>query len=135
MNRRVFLVSWLCLASIGSRVWAQRAAELPRLAILSPDAANSEGAAFRFLEAFRDLGYVDGRNIRVESRFAENRLDLLPALAAELVKWRPDVIYTNNTAGALAVARATSNIPIVVGLAIEATMEQLAGSQYYRVYP
>ena len=126
MRRRVFLLSWLCLTGIGSEVLAQGAADLPRVAILSPDPADSRGAAFRFLEALRDLGYVAERNIRLQSRFAENRLDLLPALAVELVKWRPNVIYTYNTAGAA--AGATSSIPIVAGPVGEQTMEQLAGN-------
>jgi len=43
------------------------------------------------IEALRELGYVDGQNIRLDTRFAENRLDLLPALAAELVNGQPDV--------------------------------------------
>ena len=128
MRRRVFLLSWLCLAGSDVEAQAQRSGDLPRVAVLSPDSANSRDAAFRFLEALRDLGYVDGRNIRLLSRFAENRLDLLPALAMELVEWRPGVIYTYNTAGAFAAAGATSSIPIVAGPVGEQTMEQLAGN-------
>jgi putative ABC transport system substrate-binding protein len=81
-----------------------------------------------FLEALRERGYVDGRNIRLDFRFAENRLDRLPALAAELVNARPTVIYTHTTAGAFAAAGATTRIPIVVGPAGEQTMDQLAGN-------
>jgi putative ABC transport system substrate-binding protein len=128
VKRRVFVLSCLCLAGIGLETRTRGATNLPRVAILSPDPAGGRGGAFRFLEALRDLGYVNGRNIRLQSRFAENRLNLLPALAAELVEWRPDVIYTYNTAGAFAAARATSSIPIVAGPVIEQTMEQLAGN-------
>jgi putative ABC transport system substrate-binding protein len=128
VKRRVFLVCGLCLAGIGREAMAQRSVGLPRLAILSPDSADSRDAAFLFLEALRDLGYEDGRNIRVQSRFAEKRLDWLPALAAELVEWRPDVIYTFNTAGAFAAAGSTSSIPIVAGPVGEQTMEQLASN-------
>jgi putative ABC transport system substrate-binding protein len=78
------------------------------------------------------LGYVDGRNIRLDIRFAENRLDRLPSLAAELVKVRPDAIYTASTPGAFAAAGATTSIPIVVGPAGEDTMEQLAGKNFAR---
>src|SRR5215813_11639016 len=81
-----------------------------------------------FLEALREQGYVDRQNIRLDFRFAENRLDRLPALAAELVKARPAVIYTHTTAGAFAAAGATTSIPIVVGPAGEETIEQLAGN-------
>ena len=128
MKRWVFLASALCLAAISSNVGAQRVADLPRVAILSPDPGSTRSAASLFLEVLRDLGYEDGRNIRLQSRFAENRLDVLPALAAGLVKGRPDVIYTYNTAGAFAAAKATRSIPIVAGPVGEQTMEQLAGN-------
>ena len=131
MTRRAFLVCWLCLAAIGSEAGAQGATDLPRVAILSPDpptaADPATGNPFAtFLEALHERGYVDGRNIHLDFRFAENRLDRLPALAAELVRARPAVIYTYTTAGAFAAAGATTSIPIVVGPAGEETIEQLA---------
>jgi len=125
VRRRAFLVCWVGLAGIGPEAWA---GDLPRVAVLSPDSADSLDAAFLFLEALRDLSYVDGQNIRLQSRFAGKRLDWLPALAAELVEWRPDVIYTYNTAGAFAAAGATKSIPIVAGPVGEQTMEQLASN-------
>jgi putative ABC transport system substrate-binding protein len=131
MKRRMFFFVCLCIAGIGSQAWAQGTADLPRVAILSPDFAG-RGAVPLFLEALRNLGYVDGRNIRIDTRFAENRLDQLPAIAAELVKARPDVIFTYNTAGAFAAARATTSIPIVAGPVAEETMAQLAGHNFAR---
>jgi putative tryptophan/tyrosine transport system substrate-binding protein len=133
MKRRAFLVCWVCLAAIGLEAGAQGATDLPRVAILSPDPPTAADPATGnplviFLEALHERGYVDGRNIRLDFRFAENRLDRLPALAAELVKARPAVIYTHTTAGAFAAAGATTSIPIVVGPAGEQTMEQLAGN-------
>jgi putative tryptophan/tyrosine transport system substrate-binding protein len=129
MRRRVFLVYGLCLAGIGPHARAQGAGDLPRVAILSPDPATAGSDRLAaFLGTLRELGYVDGRNIRLDIRFAENHLDRLPALAAELVKAQPAVIYTYTTAGAFAAARATTSIPIVVGPAGEETMEQLAGN-------
>ena len=129
MRRRVFLVYGLCLAGIGPHAQAQGTGDLPRVAILSPDPATAgSDRVAAFLGTLRKLGYVDGRNIRLDMRFAENRLDRLPALAAELVKARPAVIYTHTTAGAFAAAGATTSIPIVVGPAGEQTMEQLAGN-------
>ena len=62
---------------------------------------------------------MDGQNIALEFRFANNALDRLPALAAELVGNRPDVIFTFTSGGAMAAASATSTIPIVVGPVIE----------------
>jgi putative ABC transport system substrate-binding protein len=133
VKRRAFLVCGFCLAAIGLEAGAQGATDLPRVAILSPDPPTAADPAIgnplaMFLEALQERGYVDGRNIRLDFRFAENRLDRLPALAAELVKARPTVIYTHTTAGAFAAAGATTSIPIVVGPAGEETMEQLAGN-------
>ena len=128
MNRRVFLAGWLCLGGIGVAARAPRAGDLPRLAILSPDSPSGGVAPSRLFEALSDWGYADGRNIRLQSRFADNRLDLLPALAAELVAWQPDVIFTHTGAGAFAAAGATKSIPIVVGPAGEAALERLAGN-------
>jgi putative ABC transport system substrate-binding protein len=108
---------------------AQGAGDLPRVAILSPDPATMDHLA-AFLGTLRELGDVDGRNIRLDIRFAENRLDRLPALAAELVKARPVVIYTYSPPGTYAAAGATTSIPIVAGPAGEQTMVQLAGNNF-----
>jgi putative ABC transport system substrate-binding protein len=71
-----------------------------------------------FDEAFRlglrELGYSEGRNIVVEHRWAEGKTERLPALAAELVKMKVDVILTSGTPGGLAAKNATSTIPIVL---------------------
>ena len=123
MRRRVFLVCGLCLAGIGPRARAQGAGDLPRVGFcrLNRRPRPTRPAATRSQRSstLHELGYVDGRNIQLDFRFAENHLDLLPGLAAELVKGRPDVIYTYTTAGALAAAGATTSIPIVVGPAGE----------------
>jgi putative ABC transport system substrate-binding protein len=128
MRRWVLLVYALCLTGIG-HTWAQGTGDLPRIAVLSPDpaAAGSDRLA-PFLGTLREFGYVDGRNVRFDIRFADNHLDRLPALAAELVKARPAAIYTYTTAGAFAAAGATTTIPIVVGPVAEQTMEHLAGN-------
>jgi putative ABC transport system substrate-binding protein len=84
------------------------------LAILGPGGpANVEP----FRGALRDLGWIEGQNLVVETRFADWRYESLPALAADLVRWRPDVIFTNTTPGVVAARQATSTIPIVVGAA------------------
>ncbi len=89
---------------------------------------NQGGGAGCLLEGLRALGYSDGRNVTFEYRFAEGAAERLPALAAELVALRPDVIYTYTTVGADAAAKATTTIPIIVGPAGERTMERLAGN-------
>jgi putative ABC transport system substrate-binding protein len=127
MRRRTF-VCGLCVTGVGPHARAQGVGDLPRIAILSPDPATAGSNRLApFLGTLRELGYIDGRNIRLDIRFAENRLDRLPALAAELVKARPAVIYTYTTPGAFAAAGATTSIPIVVGPAGDQTLEQLAG--------
>ena len=115
--------------------WAQQPAKLPKVAILSQGApptescgANMQGSTLRcFLDALRELGYVDGKNASFEFRFAEEDYTRLPALAADLVGLRPDVIYTSG-AGAAAAAKATATIPIIVGPASEETLTRLAGN-------
>jgi putative ABC transport system substrate-binding protein len=72
-----------------------------------------------FRAGLRDLGYVEGRNLVIEERWADNDASRLPALAAELVQWRPDVIVTSGTAVAVA-KRATTTIPIVMAAAGDA---------------
>jgi putative tryptophan/tyrosine transport system substrate-binding protein len=133
MRRRDFLFSSLCLPLFASSAHAQSRAGAAKLAILSPDSPSAADLASgsplaMFLQAMQKLGYVEGRNIRTEFRFAEDRLDRLPALAAELVAWQPDVIYTYTTGGARAAANATKTIPIVVGPAGEAVLLVLAGT-------
>jgi putative ABC transport system substrate-binding protein len=72
-----------------------------------------------FFEAFRqqmhELGYVEGKNLVIEARYAEGNLTRLPALAAELVSLAPDVIVGANSASTAALQRATTSIPIVMG--------------------
>jgi putative tryptophan/tyrosine transport system substrate-binding protein len=63
---------------------------------------------------FRALGYIEGKNIAIESRFAENKSDRLPALAEELVRLKVDVIVAGGTNDAGAAKNATKTIPIVV---------------------
>src|SRR5919206_3460013 len=102
---------------LGAMIAIPATAELPptktyRLGYLSPSRipANEEG----FTAGLRDLGYVEGRNLTIEYRFADGQYDRLDALAAELVRLRPDVIVTVGTPATWAAKRATSTIPIVV---------------------
>lgn len=67
-----------------------------------------------FRQGLRELGYVEGKNVALEQRWAEGKRDRLPALAAELVRLKVDAIVTAATSPALAVKKATSTIPIVL---------------------
>src|SRR5262245_3531140 len=78
----------------------------------STTAFTALGAAFS--NALRDLGWIEGQNISIERRYAENRLERLPELAADLVHLNVEVIVATGTLGPLAAKRATSTIPIVM---------------------
>src|SRR5262245_60852807 len=81
----------------------------------SPDTQADRLRAFR--QGLKDTGYVEGENVRIEYRWAENQLDRLPMLAAELVRQRVNVIATTGGAPvALAAKAATTTIPIVFGV-------------------
>src|SRR5260370_35727439 len=69
----------------------------------------------RFFRKLPEYGYVEGRNLRLEARFAEGRDDLYPALAAELTALPADVFVTWGTPAALAAKQATTTIPIGMG--------------------
>ena len=115
MKRREFI-----LAVGGAAAWplaarAQQAGKVPRIGYLSP--VGRTGAVFRdeaFQQGLRELGYVDGANIVIEYRFAEGKFDRLPALAAELVQLKVDVIVAVVTQASLAARNATKTIPIVM---------------------
>jgi putative ABC transport system substrate-binding protein len=107
----VFLLAWL------HRADAQQSRNLPRLAILSARSPGPLEIFDAFHQGLRDLGYVPGKNITIDYRFAEDNYHRLPALMAELISFRPDVIFTHTTPGAMAAKQATSTIPIVVGAA------------------
>ena len=67
-----------------------------------------------FRQGLREIGYVEGKNIVIEWRYAEGKLDRLPALAAELVRLKVDVIVTTGPAPTRPAKEATSTIPIVM---------------------
>jgi ABC-type uncharacterized transport system substrate-binding protein len=98
-------------------VEAQQANKVPRLAILSARSPGPLDIFDAFHQRLRELGYVEGKNIIIEYRFAEEKYDKLQALMAELMSFKPDVIFTHTTPGALAAKKATTTIPIVIGAA------------------
>src|SRR5262245_19364330 len=89
---------------------------------------NRDTTVCSFIEGLQALGYIEGRNIAIEYRFADGDFDRLPVLARELVALQPDVIYTHTGLSADAAASATKTIPIVIGPAGEPTLTRLAGN-------
>jgi len=95
--------------------FAQLPPKIARIGSMSPLSAAAAAhnlAALR--RGLRDLGWVEGRNIAIETRYAEGKYDRLSELAAELVRLKVDVIVTGSTPGALAAKNATATIPIVM---------------------
>ena len=104
------LVLGLLLSPLAAK--AQRAEKTARIGVLSLSAGpNPNMDVFRGL---RELGWIEGQNVVVEYRWAAGREDQLPAMAADLVRLKVDIIVTASTPAALAAKQATSTIPIVV---------------------
>ena len=92
---------------------AQQVAKVPRIGYLVGSLAGDPHRTEAFRQGLRDLGYVEGGNVVIEYRDAEGKLERLPALAAELVALKVDVIVTSGTLAALAAKQATRTLPIV----------------------
>src|SRR5262245_4346590 len=115
MFRRIAICSLLTILTI-SPGEAQQPAKIPRIGFLSaisPSSISARMEAFR--QGLRELGYVEGKNIVIEWRYAEGKADRLRELAAELVRLKVDVIVTGGPAVIRPVKEATSTIPIVMG--------------------
>ncbi|MBI4587724.1 MAG: ABC transporter substrate-binding protein [Candidatus Rokubacteria bacterium] len=115
--RTVVLVALGILATPLS-AGAQQPGRVPRIGILLPGSPPTPATPLPTLEAFlqglRDLGYVEGRNVALEYRWAEGKLDPLSDLAAELVRLKVDVIVTHTAPAIQAAKKATSTVPIVM---------------------
>ena len=117
MTKTIFVFFCLLLTAILATVSleAQQPKKVPRIGYLG---AASLSAIPKRVEAFRqglrELGYVEGKNLVIEYRWAEGKLDRLPALAAELVRLKVDVIVTGGPTNTRAAKGATSTIPIVM---------------------
>lgn len=118
MHRRGFLALLAAGATLPRPAAAQPAGRVYRLGILAPTAAppsSEENVAVVLIpKALREMGYAPGRDLVVDVRYAEGRLDRLPALARDLVRLRMDVIVAISASAALAVKAATTTIPIVL---------------------
>ena len=96
---------------------AQQPTKIPRIGFLqrrvAPTPANPDPLSDAFLQGLRELGYIDGKNIEIEHRYAEGQTDRLPGLIAEFVQLKVDVIVVASTPAIRAAKQATSTIPIV----------------------
>ena len=108
----LILVAAMLLA-VSSMVEAQQPKKIPRIAWLGA-ARTSSPRIEAFRQGLHELGYAEGKNIFIEYRYAEGKLDRLPALAAELVRLKLDVIVTGSPQATRSAKQATSTIPIVM---------------------
>jgi putative tryptophan/tyrosine transport system substrate-binding protein len=111
------LLSGLCavLLVLCVSAEAQQPKNVPRIGYLSPFTPSASAALLEaFRQGLRELGYVEGRNISIDYRWAEGTPDRFPALAAELISLRVDVIVTQSNQAVAALQQATRTIPIVV---------------------
>jgi putative tryptophan/tyrosine transport system substrate-binding protein len=108
---------------------AQQAAKVPRIGVLAAPTASVFSSRIEvFRQGLRDLGYLEGKKISLEYRYAEGKLDRLPHLAAELVHLKVDVILTAGEFATLAAKNATRTIPIVFAVTEDAVESGLVSS-------
>ena len=96
---------------------AQQPAKIPRIGLLRPSRSDHGGSRVlidAFRQGLRELGYVEGQNVRLEIRWADGKRDRLPQLADELVRLKVDVIVSGGSTATDAAKRASSTIPIVM---------------------
>jgi putative ABC transport system substrate-binding protein len=119
MNKKITHVA-LCaiLLVLHFPAEAQQAAKVPRIRVLgSQSAADPRIELIR--QGFRDLGYLEGKNVVVEYRYAEGKLDRFPGLVAEAVRENVDSLVVMSAPGALAAKNATKTIPIIMFVGID----------------
>ena len=126
-NRRRILVT-LGAAALTAPLAAiaQKSEKIARVGYLGPTSAAAGKSRIEALRSgLRELGYVEGKNLLMEYRWADDRYESLPKLAAELVRQKVDVIVTHGTPGTRAAKQATSTIPIVMATAGDADVAGL----------
>lgn len=134
INRSAIASLLIVICTVGPvAAQSDRAGKPHRMAFLAfgvpPQERSSAAAPLRaFRQAMRKLGYVEGRNLVVEERWAEGRLNRLAELANELVGLEPDVIVASGAGATRAFMRATEDIPIVIAGAADPVAEGLVTS-------
>src|SRR5262249_6413510 len=136
MHRRSFFT----LLGASAAAWplaarAQQTGKVPTIGVLAPATSSVESQRVAvFVQRLRELGWIDGRTIAIEYRFAEGRSERTAEIVAEFVRRNVDVIFTGGTPPALAAKQATATIPIVfvftadpIGSGLVASLERPGG--------
>ena len=111
-----FSIIAFVLVVVGAEAWAQQPAKVPRIGYLSTNGDPSRPPPFveAFRQGLRDLGYIEGKNIQVEYRYAEGKLERVPDLVIELVQLNVDALVLGTSTAIRAATKATKTIPIVM---------------------
>ena len=128
LQRRDFLVAVGAILAAPLAADAQPMARIARVGYLATNPATSPHLRDAFFQGMRDHGYVEGRNVVIEVRDAEGKPERFPALVAELVALKVDVIVTTSTTGTLAAKQATATVPIVFAVAADPVSDGLVAS-------
>ena len=118
--RSARLAAVVLLLAVSVSAQAQQATKVHRIGLIlssSPTLGGPASDAFR--QGLRELGYVEGKNVLVEARYAEGRFERFPQLVTELIGLKVDVLVAGSTPGALAAKKATTTIPIVFAGVLE----------------
>jgi putative tryptophan/tyrosine transport system substrate-binding protein len=116
MDRKITVLA-LCamLLALNFPAQAQQPTKVPRIGYLDPSTATGNVVLLEaFWQEMRKLGWIEGKNITIEYRFAEQKPERIPELAAELVRLKVDLIVVTAASSVLAAKKATTTIPIVM---------------------
>ena len=128
MRRRNFITFLGGAAAAWPLAARAQQAKVPTVGVLLTGNPDPEVFLKGFRDSLRDVGYIEGRNVRLDVRSAEGRTALLPERAAELARLKVDVIVTSLTPAAQAAKEATSEIPIVMAPARDPVATGLVAS-------
>jgi putative ABC transport system substrate-binding protein len=117
--RRSFITLLGGAAAWPLAAWAQQGDRVRRIGVLTPGDENDPLLVKTFVSALADLGWIEGRNVRMDLRYAGDDINRMRPLAQELVGLQPDIIFTISVAATAAVQRETRIIPIVFGAAAD----------------
>jgi putative ABC transport system substrate-binding protein len=116
MNRRDAVLALAALGAAPLAAKAQQTEKVRRIGLLTAAGLRDQSYVVSFLDELRRLGWVEGKNIVVEYRSAQGNSESFPALMAEMVRLKLDLIVSGSTPGALAAKAATRDIPIVFSM-------------------